>query len=151
MRIAFERSGGIAGMRLAVTVDSAGLPPAQAECLRRLLSAGSGDGWTHGAEAGPGTRGSAPNVPPGAEDATATDRVAKEEKVGSASSSSPIREERRIGRTVSQGGRDRFLYRLTVGIAEKPLVLDIDEDGMDEPVRALVVWLTEEARRSKGE
>ena len=55
------------------------------------------------------------------------------------------------GLSARPGRADMFRYRLTIDLAEKPLVLDIDEDGMEEPVRALVVWLTEAAWRSKGE
>jgi hypothetical protein len=39
MRIQFERSGGLAGMRLAVTVDSAALPPDEARDLQQMVQA----------------------------------------------------------------------------------------------------------------
>ena len=39
MRISFERTGGFAGMRLTTTVDTATLPPEEANQLRQLVEA----------------------------------------------------------------------------------------------------------------
>ncbi|MBT1075666.1 protealysin inhibitor emfourin [Geobacter grbiciae] len=37
MKISFEQSGGIAGLRFATTLDTAGLPPEDAQKLRRMV------------------------------------------------------------------------------------------------------------------
>jgi hypothetical protein len=38
MKIEYERSGGFAGMRFAAKVDTASLPPAESDSLRRLIT-----------------------------------------------------------------------------------------------------------------
>jgi len=39
MNISFERTGGFAGMRVAATIDTDSLPPAEAAALQKLITA----------------------------------------------------------------------------------------------------------------